>query len=257
MRIFCPACSTEYEANDSEIPDDGRDVQCTVCQHGWHFVKNPNIQKNQSSKNTPFASSANEDEDVKESMPSIFIQFLKKITEDPRLQFVAAWLFLFTVIGGISYTGSVQYEALIRRHPQLAKIANFMFQNSKENLFAGFELTKPRIHSEFISGKRVLVIEGDIQNTSDTSLTIPVMRASLLNSQGQEIIVWNIQYPEDIIAANTMVTYNSRMEDPPIDSESFLITFITATEALLSEDSVQAEIIISDIIPDDVTEETP
>jgi predicted Zn finger-like uncharacterized protein len=40
MRLICPECGAEYEAPDSEIPIEGRHVQCTACHTRW-FARKP------------------------------------------------------------------------------------------------------------------------------------------------------------------------------------------------------------------------
>ena len=35
MRLTCPNCGAVYEVPDDAIPDTGRDVVCTSCDHGW------------------------------------------------------------------------------------------------------------------------------------------------------------------------------------------------------------------------------
>lgn len=35
MRLICPNCDAEYEVDDSVIPQDGRDVQCSSCGQTW------------------------------------------------------------------------------------------------------------------------------------------------------------------------------------------------------------------------------
>ncbi|MDR5653447.1 zinc-ribbon domain-containing protein [Ruixingdingia sedimenti] len=36
MRLICPNCDAHYEVDDSAIPAQGRDVQCSNCGHGWY-----------------------------------------------------------------------------------------------------------------------------------------------------------------------------------------------------------------------------
>ncbi len=36
MRLVCPNCAAQYEVEDSVIPDNGRDVQCSNCGHTWY-----------------------------------------------------------------------------------------------------------------------------------------------------------------------------------------------------------------------------
>ncbi|MGR3663000.1 MAG: zinc-ribbon domain-containing protein [Paracoccaceae bacterium] len=35
MRLICPNCGAQYEVDDSVIPENGRDVQCSNCGHTW------------------------------------------------------------------------------------------------------------------------------------------------------------------------------------------------------------------------------
>ncbi|MFV0490864.1 MAG: zinc-ribbon domain-containing protein [Pseudorhodobacter sp.] len=35
MRLICPNCEAQYEVDDNAIPETGRDVQCSNCEHAW------------------------------------------------------------------------------------------------------------------------------------------------------------------------------------------------------------------------------
>jgi len=38
MRLICPNCDSEYEVDDSMIPAEGRDVQCSNCMNTWFQI---------------------------------------------------------------------------------------------------------------------------------------------------------------------------------------------------------------------------
>ena len=38
MRLGCPNCGALYEVDDSAIPESGREVQCSACDHRWHVA---------------------------------------------------------------------------------------------------------------------------------------------------------------------------------------------------------------------------
>ncbi len=40
MRLICPGCAAQYDVDDSAIPPEGRDVQCSNCGHAW-FQRGP------------------------------------------------------------------------------------------------------------------------------------------------------------------------------------------------------------------------
>ena len=41
MRLTCPNCGARYEVADSMIPPEGRDVQCSLCNHIWFEAPDP------------------------------------------------------------------------------------------------------------------------------------------------------------------------------------------------------------------------
>lgn len=52
MRLTCPNCGAQYEVDNSVIPDEGRDVQCSGCGQGWF---QPGKAAQEASLQTPIA----------------------------------------------------------------------------------------------------------------------------------------------------------------------------------------------------------
>ena len=56
MIIECPNCNKKFNLNDKLIPEDGRDLKCSTCEHVWHYKiilnKNSNDQKISEDKDT-------------------------------------------------------------------------------------------------------------------------------------------------------------------------------------------------------------
>ena len=40
MIIVCPSCGKNFNVRDDQIPDKGRLLQCSSCEHEWFFTKN-------------------------------------------------------------------------------------------------------------------------------------------------------------------------------------------------------------------------
>ena len=40
MIIVCPSCSKNFNVRDDQIPDKGRLLQCSNCNHEWFYTKN-------------------------------------------------------------------------------------------------------------------------------------------------------------------------------------------------------------------------
>ncbi|WP_209424249.1 zinc-ribbon domain-containing protein [Pararhodobacter sp. SW119] len=43
MRLGCPKCGARYEVPSAEIPDTGREVQCSACDHRWIHAAPPAV----------------------------------------------------------------------------------------------------------------------------------------------------------------------------------------------------------------------
>ena len=56
MIIECPNCNKKFNLNEKLIPDDGRALKCSACEHVWHYKiilnKNSNDQKISEDKDT-------------------------------------------------------------------------------------------------------------------------------------------------------------------------------------------------------------
>ena len=42
MIIVCPSCGKNFNVRDDQIPDKGRLLQCSNCEHEWFYTKNTN-----------------------------------------------------------------------------------------------------------------------------------------------------------------------------------------------------------------------
>ena len=46
MIISCEKCARKFNVDDSLIPHDGRNLQCSSCGHKWFFKKKTKVEKN-------------------------------------------------------------------------------------------------------------------------------------------------------------------------------------------------------------------
>jgi predicted Zn finger-like uncharacterized protein len=50
MRLICPNCDAQYNVADDAIPEGGRDVQCSSCNHTWLQTEKPVVAGRETSK---------------------------------------------------------------------------------------------------------------------------------------------------------------------------------------------------------------
>ena len=46
MIISCEKCARKFNVDDNLIPHDGRNLQCSLCDHKWFFKKKTNVDNN-------------------------------------------------------------------------------------------------------------------------------------------------------------------------------------------------------------------
>ncbi|MFY0692836.1 MAG: zinc-ribbon domain-containing protein [Paracoccaceae bacterium] len=61
MRLICPNCKAEYEVDASLLPPEGRDVQCSNCNHTWFH---PAAEAGETSPSDPEPQGSKIDEDA-------------------------------------------------------------------------------------------------------------------------------------------------------------------------------------------------
>ena len=73
MIISCPNCNKNFSLDDKLIPEKGRLLQCSKCNHQWHYVKiiNKNVinKKVDSSKSAKISKNNIDKKKIKESTP--------------------------------------------------------------------------------------------------------------------------------------------------------------------------------------------
>ena len=95
MIITCPNCNKQFKIDNSQIPDDGRDLQCGSCDHVWFFkaeeeivaplILNENISEKKidnnieiKNKNLKFSKKLQQEKVIK---PEVKKEISKKISE--------------------------------------------------------------------------------------------------------------------------------------------------------------------------------
>jgi hypothetical protein len=67
--------------------------------------------------------------------------------------------------------------------------------------------------------KRVLIIEGDVINATDSQRESPTIRFGLRDDGGREYFHWTVKVAEPHIAARDFVAFETRLENPPGDTD--------------------------------------
>lgn len=75
-------------------------------------------------------------------------------------------------------------------------------------------------------GQPVLLVGGEISNTSEVVQEVPRLRVALSDERGEEIFHWTVTLAASELAAGQQVPFNTRLPNPPANARSLAVTFI-------------------------------
>ncbi len=76
------------------------------------------------------------------------------------------------------------------------------------------------------NGVSVLVIEGDVFNTSDSERASPNIRLAVLDGRGTEMFAWTVATDLDRIKPGDYSPFSARSESPPEDVRTVVVSTV-------------------------------
>ncbi len=80
------------------------------------------------------------------------------------------------------------------------------------------------------NGVTVLIIDGDLINTTDQSVRLPRLRFAVLGKDRQEIYAWSAQTDQTSLKPGEKINFRRRLAAPPADGQDVSVRFITASD---------------------------
>lgn len=96
----------------------------------------------------------------------------------------------------------------------------------------GLQIVEPTPKKEIDGNDEILVVEGEIRNTTAKPIDIPLMRGALLDKQGKELHIWTFTAAKSSIEPGENAPYRTEFRNPPSDAESLDITFTRSKEVM-------------------------
>ncbi len=121
----------------------------------------------------------------------------------------AAFMFQNTIVTWLPWSNSVY--AMVGLQPDI--------------LGTGLQIIEPKPKKKIKGNDEVLVVEGEIRNTSNRPLSLPLMRGALLGKDGSELHVWTFRADQTKIAPGELVGYKTEFRNPPGTAQKLDITF--------------------------------
>ena len=214
MILTCPACETQYFAEDSTIGSEGRSVKCAACGHAW-FVRGDGGEAG-----------------AGEAAPGAHERYLEMVRirrkRRSKTTAVAVWLVAGAVFAG-ALTGALIYRnEIVTTWPQTATA--YRAVGLEVNRF-GLDFENIQRARELRGTMPVLTVAADVRNITRSEQRAPVVRVGLLDDYGREIAFMLADIDPARIAPGGTGRFSAVLENPPVDSYSLSLRFVTAEEA--------------------------
>jgi hypothetical protein len=82
-----------------------------------------------------------------------------------------------------------------------------------------------RVSTELVDNKPVLIIEGNIVDTTKKTLEIPRLRFLVRDANGTEIYAWNAVLEKSVLNPGEKAWFKSRLASPPAEGREIAIRF--------------------------------
>jgi len=219
MILTCPECATRYQTDASHFSPDGRKVRCAKCGHVWFQAPpapEPEIESFEEAPEPPpepvipqraaYAQPASVHDALSSDPPR------PRARWPERIGLAFGWAALAAILLVIGWSALRYRQDIASLWPQSSTFykAVGMSVNTR-----GIAFRDRNAHFEKEDGLDVLVITGNLVNTSSHELSVPPIRVSLSDADKRELYHWNFAPGVATLRAGQAAPFRTRLSSPP------------------------------------------
>ena len=224
MIVSCPSCTTRYDLGSHSWDGHGFSVTCRSCGHRWKELPVIDLEELPSRSVARVFDSANEpDLDVRhlvEAAKTAQSNFILK--RKARLKRFGGWASLAVFATFPFLLAAWMPETIVSAAPITVKA--YQKLGYDVNIY-GLNIAHIEQQNRMVDGAHVLMIKGDISNSTNEVRKIPWLRFGLNNDQGQELYQWTLDTASRPLRPGETTSFTTRVAAPPELAKNLQIRF--------------------------------
>jgi predicted Zn finger-like uncharacterized protein len=223
MIVTCPVCSTRYLVEARALGATGRLVRCANCAHTWHQAPAEDAPLRidmAPAAADPFAAPAPRAE------PRPGRVQLPALRRDRRPPWAGvAWAVLAVVVVALVVLVVMERQSIVALWPPSARLYA-MVGLPVVPPGSGLEIRQPIVPTrETDNGVPVLVIKGEVVNTSSVAHEVPKLRVALRDREGHEVQAWTISVSDEPLLPGATAPFRTSVTQPSEAAADIVVTF--------------------------------
>lgn len=237
MILDCPSCSAKFKVDPALLGESGRSVRCGNCGHSWHQTppaaeSEPRAETSAATDADPLSAAEAEPQapvrprriDSLDKLDEQRGRGQRRAAESAKkrsLSGLVGWVLLVVFVLGVAGGLVVAREQIMAFAPGTAVYYESVGLGTKGG--TGLDLRDVTSIRRTIDGERRLIVKGVIVNTSDRTLAVPKLRASLVDPDGAELGNWIFAADSSELPPGGVTTFETVAADPPREGNLNLV----------------------------------
>ncbi|MBV8652405.1 MAG: zinc-ribbon domain-containing protein [Alphaproteobacteria bacterium] len=214
MIVTCPACSTRYLVDPRALGSAGRMVRCANCANTWHqtppedFPQSVDLQPDEPG---PALSSP---------------RFPPPALPPPARSgfFTSGRLLLIALVAVGIIAAVVARASVVALFPPAARLYS-MVGLAVPPPGAGLEIRKTSPRRDVENGVPVLIVEGEVANTSNVAVDVPKLRVMLNDANDNEVQSWTFSVTEPRLMPGASEPFHTSIQRPSSSAAKVAVDF--------------------------------
>lgn len=234
MQLTCPSCDTKFAIDADQLGASGRRVRCGSCGHEWFqgpIADDPGTVESGDGAAAVAAAEATSDPDAAPGPAPSAVAPVVEPSERPARPrapareggkagasrgLAAGWLLFVFVVAVLAAGVYFGQEPIVARFPaagDLYRVAGLTPEAPPPG--AGLQLREVTTAQRMEDGERVIVIAGAVANISERPQTVPLLRASMSDADGQAVDEWTFSAADAALAPGSVTSFETTTTKAP------------------------------------------